>query len=100
MTSETECFPMVLLEALSVGLPVISYDSPTGPKHILTNESDSFIVPYKNSAIFAERLKQLMSDENLRKQLGIHAKINAERFEISKVMAQWKDLFDNLITQP
>lgn len=96
MTSETECFPMVLLEALSVGLPVISWDAPTGPKHILTHESDSFIVPYKNSAIFAEKLKELMGSENLRKQMGETAKLNVGRFEISKVMAQWESLFEEL----
>ena len=100
MTSETECFPMVLLESLSVGLPVISWDAPTGPKHILTHESDSFIVPYKNSAIFAEKLKELMASENLRKQMGDQAKINAARFEISKVMAQWKALLDALCSSP
>lgn len=96
MTSETECFPMVLLEALSVGLPVISWDAPTGPKHILAHESDSFMVPYKNSAIFAEKLKELMGSENLRKQMGATAKLNVERYEISNVMAQWKALFDEL----
>lgn len=96
MTSETECFPMVLLEALSVGLPVVSWDAPTGPRHILANKSDSFLVPYKNSAIFAEKLKALMAADNLRKQMGAQAKVNVDRFEISKVMAQWKLLFDEL----
>lgn len=96
LTSETECFPMVLLEALSVGLPVISYDAPTGPKHILTHEADSFIVPYNNSVIFANQLKVLMMDANLRKEMGGRAKINAQRFEISKVMAKWKELFNQL----
>lgn len=100
MTSETECFPMVLLEALSAGLPVISYDSPTGPKHILTHESDSFLVPYKNSAIFVERLKELMRDENLRKHMGANGKRNAQRFEIATVMQQWKNLFNELTAKP
>lgn len=97
MTSLTECFPMVLLEALSVGMPVISFDVPTGPKHILTADSDSFLVPDKNLDIFAEKLQQLMSDENLRKQMGENGKHNAQRFEISKVMNQWKNLFESLM---
>lgn len=100
MTSVHETFPMVLLEALSVGLPVVSYDCPTGPSRIISDKEDGFLVPYLNSSIFAEKLKKLMASEDLRKQMGGVAKINAERFEISKVMAQWKDLFDNLITQP
>ncbi len=98
LTSETECFPMVLLEALAVGLPVISWDAPTGPRHILSDGSDSFLVPYKNYAIFAERLKQLMNDQELRMKMSAEAKRNVERFEISKVMTQWKALFDELTT--
>lgn len=97
MTSETECFPMVLLEALSTGLPVVSYDSPTGPRHILTDNSDSFVVPYKNLDIFTEKLRQLMANENLRKEMGGNAKINAQRFEISQIMRQWKFLFESLM---
>ena len=97
MTSETECFPMVLLEALSVGLPVISYDSPTGPKHILTNNEDSFLVPYKNLDIFVEKLKKLMQNENLLQEMGEKGLRNVRRFSIEKVMHQWKDLFISLI---
>lgn len=96
MTSETECFPMVLLEALAVGLPVISWAAPTGPRHILSDGSESFLVPYKNYPIFAERLKQLMNDQDLRIKMSAEAKRNVERFEISKVMTQWKMLFDKL----
>ena len=97
MTSETECFPMVLLEALSTGLPVVSYDSPTGPRHILTDKSDSFVVPYKNLDIFTEKLRQLMANENLRKETGGNAKINAQKFEIAEIMRQWKFLFESLM---
>lgn len=96
MTSETECFPMVLLEALSVGLPVISYDSPTGPKHILTNNEDSFLVPYKNLDIFVEKLKKLMQNENLRHEMGNNGQENVKRFSIEKIMQQWIDLFHSL----
>ncbi|ROI09222.1 glycosyltransferase family 4 protein [Chryseobacterium sp. H3056] len=96
MTSITECFPMVLLEALAVGLPVISWDAPTGPRHILAHGSDSCLVPYRNYAIFADRLKQLMNDQGLRMKMSTEAKRNVERFEILKVMTQWKALFDEL----
>ena len=84
---------MVLLEALSVGLPVISYDAPTGPKHILTPGSDSCLIPYKNSAIFVKQLKQLMGDKDLRIRMGVNAKANSHRFETAEVMKQWRSLF-------
>jgi glycosyltransferase involved in cell wall biosynthesis len=99
MTSESECFPMVLLEALSVGMPVISYDSPTGPKHILTNNEDSFLVPYKNLDIFTDQLKQLMQNENLRQEMGENGIENVQRFGIQIVMQRWKNLFISLINK-
>ncbi|KIA88518.1 glycosyltransferase family 4 protein [Kaistella jeonii] len=99
MTSESECFPMVLLEALSVGLPVISYDSPTGPQYILKNEEDSFIVPYKNLDIFVSKLKEMMQNENLRHQMSAKGRENVLRFRIEIVMQHWTNLFISLINK-
>lgn len=97
MTSETECFPMVLLESLSVGLPIISYDSPTGPKHIVTDKVDGFLVPYKNLPIFAEQLKKMMRDEKLRHEFSINCLQSVQRFRIELIMKRWKNLFADLI---
>lgn len=99
LTSETECFPMVLLEALSVGLPVVSYDCPTGPQHILKNEEDSFLVPHKNLDIFVQKLTELMQNENLRHKMAVKGQENVQRFSIEKVMFKWKDLFSSLINK-
>lgn len=96
MTSETECFPMVLLEALSVGLPVITHDCPTGPRHIVQNGSDAFITPYQDIESFATHLRDLMSDENLRGMMSKNAVANAQRFHIDKVMQDWITLFKSL----
>lgn len=96
MTSETECFPMVLLEALSTGLPVISHDAPTGPKHILTDREDSLLVPYQKMDIFAQQLRRLMADAALRNAMGQRAVENARKFEMGAVMQQWQQLFNAL----
>lgn len=96
MTSKTECFPMILLESLSMGIPILTYNSPTGPKYIVTDGEDAFLVPYKNKEIFIDKLKELMRDDNLRIQMGKKGRQNAKRFEISVVMKQWKDLFLSL----
>lgn len=96
MTSETECFPMVLLEALSVGLPIVTYNSPNGPRNIVTHKQDAFLVPYKNIPIFAQQLTELMKDENLRHQMGEKGQENVQRFSLDKVMQQWNNLFDSL----
>jgi len=99
MTSETECFPMVLLEALSVGLPVISCDAPTGPRHIITDGEDGIVVPYKNLDIFTQKLEKLMTDENLRRKVGAKGRENVQRFAIDKVMQQWRTLFAQVIAE-
>lgn len=99
MTSETECFPMVLLESLSAGLPVVSYDSPTGPRHIVTGGEDGFIVPCKNLDIFTQKLEQLMTDENLRRKIGAKGRENVQRFNIDKIMEQWQYLFKEVIAK-
>lgn len=94
MTSQTECFPMVLLESLSVGLPIVSYDAPNGPRHILTDGEDGFMVNTKDQKQMAESLKKLMQNPQLRKEMGRKAKENGQRFEKSKVMKKWQEFLD------
>jgi glycosyltransferase involved in cell wall biosynthesis len=96
MTSETECFPMVLLEALSVGLPIVTYNAPHGPKNIVKHNEDAFLVPHKNISNFAEQLKLLMGNQKLRSEMGQRAKANAHRFFLDEVMMKWRDLFKSL----
>lgn len=94
MTSETECFPTVLLEALSVGLPIVSYDCPTGPRHIVTDKEDGFLVEYNNREKFVQALNTLIQNTELRKKMGSSAKQNVKRFEEEKVFEKWLDLFN------
>lgn len=94
MSSETECFPMVLLEALSTGIPIVSYDCPNGPRHIITNREDGLLAEYKNIDDLATKLMQLISDAELRTEMGRKAKINVKRFEISQVMRMWNELLN------
>lgn len=94
MSSKTECFPMVLLEALSVGLPVVSYDCPTGPRNIIVNFKEGFLVKDRNVSELARSLIKLMSDIDLRKEFSKNAKSRIELFETKAVMKQWLTLFD------
>ncbi len=94
MSSINECFPMVLLEALSVGLPVVSYDCPNGPRNIITLGDDGFLAKYRNPENLAENLKRLMGNEELRKKMGNHAKENICRFTTKEVMKQWQSLLN------
>ena len=104
MTSITECFPMVLLEALSCGLPVVSFDCPNGPRNIIINNSDGILVENENIDKFALTIMKLINDESFRKRMGKQARENIKRFESSIVMEYWINLFTkstkNLIEIP
>jgi len=94
MTSQTECFPMVLLEALSVGLPVVSYNCPTGPRNIVKDKIDSLLVSNQDINIFADSLMMLMDNLAERKKMGNSAKKNYIRFTTAEVMKKWQSLLN------
>lgn len=92
MSSISECFPMVLLEAKSVGLPIVSYDCPNGPRHIIQSENDGLLVANQNSNELAAGLLKLMFNNNLRITMGNNAKINSANFATETIMNQWLSL--------
>ncbi|MCF6168481.1 glycosyltransferase family 4 protein [Lutibacter sp.] len=96
MTSKTECFPMVLLESLACGLPIISYNCPFGPKNIITDKKDGVLVNHNNIDAFASELTQLIKNTELRKKMEINTKKNVERFDENIVMQLWIQLFKRI----
>jgi glycosyltransferase involved in cell wall biosynthesis len=96
MTSETECFPMVLLEAKASGMAIISYDCPHGPKNIIKNNQDGILVPYNEIDIFAHNLSALLKNENRIQEMGKTAILTVHEFSKEKIMKQWNELILNL----
>ena len=97
MSSRYEGLPLVLLEAMSVGLPPVSFDCKCGPKDLITDGEDGFLVPEGNIPVLAEKIIRLIEDANLRKKMGQAAKIKSERFSETAIMEKWINLFDNLL---
>ena len=100
MTSHFEGLPMVLLEAQSVGLPAVSYACSSGPRDIITDGEDGFLVPLYDEATFAERLSTLMRDEALRTRMGKAAEVASHRYDLEVIMPQWLNLFNSLSSAP
>lgn len=90
MTSEQECFPLVVLEAHAAGVPVVSYDCPTGPRNIVHHEKDGFLVEPNNDLSFVDYLQRLATDEKLLEQMSKNAFNNAAKYKLDGVMHQWK----------
>lgn len=93
MSSRFEGFPMVLLEACSFGLPVVSFDCPTGPRDIITNDFNGFLIKCYDTEAFAEKLLTLVQNREMRIQMGEGSRNKASKFLENEVMVKWHDLF-------
>lgn len=99
MTSRYEGLPMVLLEAQSFGLPIVSFACKCGPKDIITDGENGFLVSEGSLPMLAGRILRLMEEEELRKRMGMHALANSESFSEERIMKLWTDLFSGLISE-
>ena len=95
--SRTEGFGLVIIEAMSCGLPVVSFDCENGPRSIITDGEDGFLVAPFDIEMFANSLMRLMNDDNLRKSMGVKGKQKSLQYDIDVVGQQWKHLFDELM---
>jgi len=92
--SSSEGFSLAILEAMTCGLPVISFNCPYGPAAIIKNNVDGFLIENGNKKAFSEALLKLMYDKDMRKSFGKQAAENIQRFSPDKVFKMWDDLFE------
>jgi glycosyltransferase involved in cell wall biosynthesis len=90
-TSNSEGFPNVIGEALSAGLPVVSYDCVAGPSEMIVDGENGFLVPVFDDDLFQKRLQQLIDDEELRQKMARKAPESVEKFSIEKIGQQYLD---------
>jgi glycosyltransferase involved in cell wall biosynthesis len=87
----------VIVEAMACSLPVVSFDCDNGPRSIITDNVDGFLVPPFNIRFFADRILMLIREENLRRQIGEKGRLKSQQYGIEKIAMQWKGLFDGLM---
>ncbi len=96
LSSRYEGFGMVLIEAMSFGIPCVSFDCNYGPSDIIRNNEDGFLVENGNEKELVEKLQLLMKNETLRQEMGEKARENVQRFSPQNVVKQWDELFKKI----
>ena len=97
MSSHYEGFPMVMVEAMACGLPVVAFDFKCGPRDIIQNGQNGILVPDGDIRALAEAMMRLMGDDALRRSMSERAKAVVETYSEEAVMTQWVRLFTSLV---
>ncbi|PZG55688.1 glycosyltransferase family 4 protein [Spongiactinospora gelatinilytica] len=97
MTSRHEGFSLTILEAMSKGLAIVSFDSPHGPREMLTDRHDALMVKPRTPETLAERLCEVIEDEELRHRLGRAALATVQKYDGSVIGEQWEELLVKLL---
>ncbi|MGZ8245560.1 glycosyltransferase family 4 protein [Methylomagnum sp.] len=99
VSSRYEGFCLVLAEAMALGLPVISFNCPTGPSEIVRDGEDGLLVPPEDTDALAAAMARLMTDEAERRRLGQNARQAAQRYAPARIMAEWETLIAEVMAE-
>ena len=94
LSSRFEGFPMVLLETLAFGLPIVSFDCDTGPAEVL-EDTGSILVPQSDTNKLALSLIDLMSDNQQRKKISIRSKEKAQIYQPENIINKWISILES-----
>lgn len=94
MSSRFEGFPNVLLEAISFGLPIVSFDCPCGPAEIIENGVNGFLIPAEDIIQLAAKMETLIDSSTLRHQMGQASVKLSEKFYLEKIVKKWLKIIE------
>lgn len=96
MSSHYEGFPMVMIEAMACGVPVVSYDFKCGPRDIIREGDNGLIIPEGDISALAEGICRLIQEEELRRSMSMKAQEVTTTYSEEKVMRRWITLFNSM----
>ena len=97
MTSRYEAFGMVLIESMAVGLPCVAYDCPCGPRAVIDDGRNGFLVEDGNVEDYVEKVLTIIENKNLRMKIGTDAQKSVNKYSIEVIMQEWEKLFEKII---
>lgn len=99
LSSRYEGLPMVLLEAMSVGLPLISFACQCGPKDVIKQDVNGFLVEDGDIQGLADAIIKIVEDPLLRKQMGVNSLKESMSYQKETIMQQWVELFNSILNE-
>lgn len=96
MTSKFEAFPMVLLEAMNAGLPILTTDCPTGPREIIGDDDLGQILPMDNIGAFSAALEEACESFEICLQRSARNLMRVREFNTEKIVEKWQSLLDTV----
>ena len=97
MTSYTESFGLVLVEAMAYGIPCLSYTSAEGANDLITNDYNGYLIENRDKDEMIEKIEYIMNNDNKRKELGKNARSYSLNYTGDIVKKQWIDLLKGKI---
>lgn len=94
MTSHTESFGLVLIEAMSYGVPCVSYTSAQGANEIISDGETGYLIKNRNENEMIEKIELLIEDEKLRNKLGKNARIRSKNYSNEVVLDKWSKIIN------
>lgn len=92
LTSSSEGFGMVLLEAISFGLPCVSFDCPSGPRDVIKNNINGMLIEQNNTTEFKKAMQRLMEDQFLCDRFGEQAYKDSFDWADEQILDKWHNV--------
>lgn len=92
LTSQFEAFGNVLVESKICGVPIVAFDAPNGPREIVIESKDGFVVALNDIEEMAKKIIYLIDNPTQRTSMGIFAKKDSDRYKVEVIVEQYNDM--------